>query len=295
MPLTARSASMRDAMAVHRLEFPFSVNYVCYASVGACFAVGDAGQLLDLPVLGAIAANLMLIVAALALNTAADVRNDEQHGERGHLVGATRRFGRDRVVRWAAAEAAGGMLLAGLVAVWVASAAILVTAAGIVVLQVLYNVEPVRLKRRGLIGAAVYCVSLSVLPFLLSYWTIRSQLDASTWTIVAGLWVLAVGRATLWSVPDRVADIRTGLRTPAVRHGFAGAVAVSVAAVIVGLAVTGWGLWWRFGPAWALPLVVLQGAFLYGTVAPTSRRIQRRAMPPVAVGMVALTVTPLVA
>jgi 4-hydroxybenzoate polyprenyltransferase len=287
--------AVRDALVVHRLEFPFSVNYVCYASVGACFAAGDAGRLLDLPVLAAVTANLMLIVAGLALNTAADVRNDEQHPERGLLVGATRRFGRDRVLRWAAAEAAGGMLLAGLVALWVARPAILVTAAAFVVLQVLYNVEPVRLKRRGLTGAAVYCASMAVLPFLLSYWAVRPELDVSTWTIVVGLWVLAVGRATLWSVPDRTADIRTGLRTPAVRHGAAGAVTVAVMVVVVGLVVTGSGLWWRFGPAWALPLVVLHGGFLYGTVAPTSRRIRRRAMPPVAIGMVALLLTPLIA
>jgi lycopene elongase/hydratase (dihydrobisanhydrobacterioruberin-forming) len=72
-------------------------------------------------------------------------------------------------------------------------------------------------------------------------------------------------------------------------------VVISNAIVLAGLVLTGWGLWWRFGPAWALPLTALQGAFLAGSVSPSSRRIRRRAMPPVTIGMVALTVAPLIA
>jgi lycopene elongase/hydratase (dihydrobisanhydrobacterioruberin-forming) len=286
---------VRDVLAVHRLEFPFSVNYLCYASWGACFAVGDAEQLLDFPVLGAMVVNLLLIVAAMVLNTAADVRTDELHRERRHLVGAARRFGRDRAVRWAATEMTVAMLLAGLVAAWSACPAVVAVAAAVIVIQVFYNVEPVRLKRRGLTGVAVFCVSVIVLPFLLSYWVVRSEVDAPVLAIVGGLWLLAVGRMTLWSVPDLAADTTTGMRTPVVRYGSTGAVALSVTVVIAGLVLTGWGLWWRFGPAWALPLVALQGAVLFGAVTPSSRRIRRRAMPPVTIGAVALTVTPLIA
>lgn len=289
------STTFRDVLAIHRLEFPFSVNYLCYASWGACFAVGAAEQLLDLPVLGAVVVNLLLIVAAMALNTAADVRTDEQHREKRHLAGATRQFGRDRAVRWAATETTVAILLAGLVAVWAACPAVVATAAAIIVIQVLYNVEPVRLKRRGLTGVAAFCVSLTVLPFLLSYWAVRPEVDAPNWPIVGGLWMLAVGRMTLWSVPDLAADTTTGMRTPVVRYGPAGAVALSVTVVLAGLVLTGWGLWWRFGPALALPLVALQGAFLTGSVAPSSRRIRRWAMPPVTIGTVALTITPLIA
>lgn len=287
--------TVRDVLAVHRLEFPFSVNYLCYASWGACYAVGCPQQLLDSPVLGAVVVNLLLIVAAMVLNTAVDVRTDEQHREKRHLAGATRRFGRDRAVRWATAEMTIGMLLAGLVAAWSARPAIAATAAAIILIQVLYNVEPVRLKRRGLTGVVVFCVSLMVLPFLLSHWAVRPDLDAPVWAIIGGLWVLAVGRMTLWSVPDLAADTTTGMRTPVVRYGPAGAVALSVTVVVAGLVLTGCGLWWRFGPAWALPLLALQGAFLSGAIAPTSRRIRRRAMPPVMIGTVALTVAPLIA
>src|SRR5689334_1156663 len=171
----------------------------------------------------------------MALNTAADVRTDERHREKYHLAAATRRFGRDRAGRWAAAEATVAMLLAGLVTAWSARPAVLAAAAAIVVVQVLYNVEPVRLKRRGLTGVAVFCVALTVLPFLLSYWAVRPEVDTRTWVIAGGLWVLAVGRTTLWSVPDLGADAATGMRTPVVRYGPARAVVISNAIVLAGL------------------------------------------------------------
>jgi 4-hydroxybenzoate polyprenyltransferase len=281
---------------VHRLEFPFSVNYLCYASWGACFAVDDAEQLLDLTVLSAIAVNLLLIVAALALNTAADIGTDERHPERHHLATAAQRLGRDRVIRWAATELTVALVLAWLVALWSGHPLVAAVAALIIAIQVLYNAEPVRLKRRGLTGAAAFCAAVIVLPFLLSYWAIRPDVDAPSWLIATGLGLLAVGRATLWSIPDLAADAMTGMRTTVVRYGTVGAMSITVTVMIAGLILTGWGLWWRYGPAWALPLVAVQGAFLYGSVSPSSLlRIRRRVMPPVVIGSVAMTVTPLIA
>lgn len=297
-------AAWRDLLAVHRLEFPFPVNYLCYASCGACFAAGDPARLADLTVLAAITANLLLIVAGLVLNTAVDVRTDERHRERQHLARAARRLGTRRLARWAVTELTVALLLACLVAVSADRPLIAATAVVITVIHVLYNVEPVRLKRRGLAGVAMFCTATLVLPFLLSYWTVRAHVDAPSWPIVAGLGILSVGRMTAWSVPDHDADASTGMRTPSVRYGPAGALSRSVAFVIVGLAVTGWGLWWRFGPMWTLPLVALQGAFLYEPVVQVHRRradvtsahrIRRRAMPAVMTGTVALTVAPLIA
>jgi 4-hydroxybenzoate polyprenyltransferase len=294
-----------DVVAIHRLEFPFPVNYLCYASWGACFAVGDARQVMDFTVLAAIAANLLILVAALALNTAVDISTDERHGEKSHLASAARRFGRHRVIRWAATETAIGLLLVGLVTARSGRPSIVAIAAVMIALHVLYNAEPVRLKRRGLIGVAAFCVSVIILPFLLSFWAVRPDVDPPCWPIVAGLGTLAMGRMTLWSVPDLTADAATGMRTPVVRYGPAGTLALSFAVMIAGLLLIGWGLWWRYGPVWALPLVALQGSFLYGSLALvrhgddqnllSSVRIRRRAMPPAMIGTVAMTIAPLIA
>lgn len=291
----------RDIRAVHRLEFPFPLNYVCYASLGACLAAGDLAELAEPAVLAAVAANLLLIVAGLPLNTAADVDTDQRHPEKRYLARAARRLGTRRLVRWAAVELAVGSALAGLAALWAGRPLLFAAAVAIVVLQVLYNVEPVRLKRRGLAGVVAFCVGTVVLPFPLSHWALRPDVDAASWLLVAGLGILSVGRMTTWSVPDRAADLATGLDTPSARYGPTGALARSVALLIVGLVLAGWALWWLFGVLWALPLVALQGVVLYDAVGrlrrgtASSRHLRRGTMTPAMVGMVALTLTPLVA
>lgn len=301
MARLASAPTWRDVLAAHRLEFPFPVSYVCYASWGACFAAGDVARLANPAVVAAIVANLLLITAGLALNTAVDVRTDERHREKSYLARAARRIGTGTLVRWAVAETAVALLLAGLAAVWAGRPLILAAAVVIVVPQVAYNVEPVRLKRRGIAGVVAFCVGTIVLPFLLAYWAIRPDVDARSWVVVAGLLLLSVGRMMSWSVPDRAADVATGIRTPSVRWGQTGALARAVAVMIVGLVVTGWGLWWRFGPLWALPLVALQATFVYDAVVQlrrglaSVRHIRRNAMTPAMIGMVALTVAPLVA
>jgi 4-hydroxybenzoate polyprenyltransferase len=295
----------RDAVTVHRLEFPYPINYLCYAGWGACFAAGAPGRLLDADALAAVLANLLLIVAGLALNTAADVRTDARHRDRGHLAGAALRLGRDRVVRWAGLELIVALALAGLVAARSERPLVAVAAALVIVLQMLYNTEPVRLKRRGLPGVAAFCVAVIVLPFLLSYWAVRPDLDPPVRLIVAGLAALAIGRMTLWSIPDLAADASTGMGTPSVRHGPGRTLALALAVMIAGLALTGWGLWWRYGPVWAVILVAVQGTFLPGAAAllrhaddpatASSVRIRLRAMPPVMIGQVALAIVPLIA
>jgi lycopene elongase/hydratase (dihydrobisanhydrobacterioruberin-forming) len=290
----ASAASRRDVLAVHRLEFPFPVNYVCYASWGACFAAGDVAALADPAVAAAVVANLLLITAGLVLNTAADVRTDERHREKRYLARAARRFGTGTLIGAAVAEAAAGLLLACLAAVWAGRPLVAVTAVVIIVTQVLYNVEPVRLKRRGLTGVAAFCVAEVVLPFPLSYWAVRPDVAAACWPIVAGLGILSIGRMTQWSVPDRAADVSTGIETPSVRYGQTGAMSRAVALMIAGLVLAGWGLWWRFGVLWAVPLVALLAVQLRRRPA-SSRHIRLATMTPAMIGMVALTLTPLVA
>jgi 4-hydroxybenzoate polyprenyltransferase len=200
------------------------------------------------------------------------------------------------------AELAGAALLAGLVSVWSGRPLIAAAAIVTIAIQVLYNTEPVRLKRRGLTGVAAFCAATLVLPFLLSYWAVRPDVDVTTWLVVAGLWLLAAGRMTVWSIPDLAADAATGMRTPAVRYGVAGALVRCAALFAAGLVLTGCGLWWRYGPGWALPLTAVQATFL-GDAASLLRqptrvskaRILRRMTPPATIGTVALAVTPLVA
>ncbi|HET9142824.1 UbiA family prenyltransferase [Actinophytocola sp.] len=294
-------ALARDLAAIHRLEFPFSVNYLCYATWGAAVAAGDPARLADPAVPAAVIANLLLIVAALALNTAADTRTDTRHPERSAVAAALRRVGRRRVIGLATAELAVALLLAGAVAAGTGRPMILAAAVLAVVLQVLYNLDPVRLKRRGLPGVVAFCAAVFVLPFLLAHWAVRPGVDPASWPVAGGLGILAVARMTLWSVPDRAADTAAGLGTPAARHGPAGAAALSLTAFVTGLTLTGWGLWRQYGLGWAVPLVTLQAwpASTAATVlrhphSPTdSWHLRHRAFPPATLAMIGMTVAPL--
>jgi 4-hydroxybenzoate polyprenyltransferase len=290
-----------DIVVVHRLEYPLPVNYLCYAAWGACFAVPHARDLLGAGALSAIVANLLLIVSALLLNTAADIPTDQHHAERSHLASAALRVGRGRLLRWVAMEMLCAVVL--VLVVWARSGRwfVLGAAAAMILLQVLYNVEPSRLKRRGFVGVCAFCTAVVVLPFLLSYYAVAPNLDWSVWPILLGVGLLAIGRMTGWSILDRTADAATGIGTPAVRHGAARALTLACSTMAAGLTLTASGLWWRYGFVRAIPVVCCHGGAIVllrrivGEAEPSSVRFQRRVMPLVAVGDLVLAITPLVA
>lgn len=305
MPRVNRGPLGRDLLAIHRLEYPFPINYVCQASWGACFAVKSIGQLASVSVLAAVVANYLLIVSVLALNTAADIRTDERHPQRGYLASTARRFGRIRVLRWAGTEMACALVLTIPIAAWSGRWFVPGTAAAIIVLQLLYNLEPIRLKRRGFVGPIAFCASVILLPCLLSYSAVRFELTAMTWLTFLGLGIMAIGRMTWWAVPDLTADAATGMTTPAVRYGAVRSLVLSCLIMATGLILLGGGLWWRFGPAWALAGMAGHAVFLSGVLSllhggiesgpPNSVRMRKRAMPLVMVGDMMLVIIPLIA
>jgi hypothetical protein len=75
--------------------------------------------------------------------------------------------------------------------------------------------------------------------------------------------------------------------------------------MLAGLRLLGWGLWWRYGPAWAWLGVAMYGVFLGdaltlfrpapGRGLPSSVRMRKRAMPLVMIGDVVLLIIPLAA
>jgi lycopene elongase/hydratase (dihydrobisanhydrobacterioruberin-forming) len=283
-------------LTVHRLEYPLI--YLAYAVGGACFAVVEVRQLLGLAVLLAVAANMLLIVSGLALNTAMDMETDRRQAGREYLASAAIRLGRGRIVRYALTEMIIAIGLAAAVSARSGRPNAVVAAAVIIALQVLYNLEPVRLKRRGFLGVTAFCGAVVMLPFTLSYFAVRGGIDISVWPILLGVGMLAIGRMTWWSVPDRMADAATGMRTPAVRHGAVRALAASSVIMLVGLIMTGWGLWWRFGPGWAIPAVATHGGalvILHRAAIPSATHANRHAMPLVAIGELVLMMTPLAA
>ncbi|NIH80193.1 UbiA family prenyltransferase [Amycolatopsis viridis] len=257
-----RLRGWREVLAVHRLHFPLPVSYLAYTCWGAAFA--GPRHLLDGPVLVTVAATLLALLAALAMNTAADMPTDELDADKAGLAGAARKVGRGRIMAWVAAEAGAALALAAVVAVWLARWAVVLVIAAVVVAHVLYNVEPVRLKRRGFAGPAVFGAGFLAVPGLASYLAVRPELEGSMVPVLAGLCVLGFGRTAWFSVPDHAVDARTGVGTPGARHGPRRTLVVSCLITAAGLALLGSGLWWRYGPGWAAFGVLGEGSFLAG-------------------------------
>ncbi|MBK1786986.1 UbiA family prenyltransferase [Prauserella cavernicola] len=292
----------RDLAVVHRLEYTLPVSYLCYAVLGACVAADGAEQA-AIPVLLAVVANLLLIVGPLALNVAADLRADERNPEKRYLASATTGVGRVRTLRWAVTELTVGAALACVVTVWTGSWPVALVAAAIIALQVAYNLEPLRLKRRGLAGPAAFGIASVGLPFLLSYAAVSHAVPGSAWLLAAGVGVLSTGRTLWWSLPDRAADAATGIAVPVARFGVRGTRVLTCAVLVAGLVLLVAGLWLHYGPAWALLGSAGHAIFTgwlavlalrpSGHAAPSARRMLTRSLTLVALSEVLLVATAL--
>jgi 4-hydroxybenzoate polyprenyltransferase len=305
LSMPSRRVYWRDLLRVHRLEYPFPVNYLCHASWGAAFAVSRPRELLDLPVLAAIAAAVLPLVSQNLINAAYDVRADAVNPGKKHLGEATLRLGRSRVLRWFAVETVLALTLATAASVSAGRPWVLAAVATSVVLWLLYNLEPVRLKRRSFINPVSYALTFVLLPCVSSYSAVRPDFPWWVWTTWSGMGVLLIARTLWWSIPDRGADASVGDRTPVVAHGARRALAIACVMTAAGVGVTGWGLWQGYGPLWSLLYVVAATLFLVDKLGllrrisdddlPHEKRMRTHSLTVVMVSDVLLVLIPLLA
>jgi len=249
----ARRGGLRHSLFwAHRLEFPFSLAYLCHAVWGASWAVTQPRQLLAAPVLALVAANVSHQVGEVVLNAGLDVDSDARNPEKRVVAGAAQRLGRRTLLGLASAELAVPVLIAAGVSVALSRPSIVAWMAVIVALQVLYNVEPVHLKRRGMANPITLALTYPVLPALPVYLAVRPTVSPAMWLVLLGMLFAATARTLWWAIPDRVADLAANCSTPVVRLGFARSLLVAGLLSTVGTVLIGGALWWRYGAAWAL-------------------------------------------
>jgi lycopene elongase/hydratase (dihydrobisanhydrobacterioruberin-forming) len=298
-------SSWQDVVRIHRVEDLFHVRYLCRAVLGACYAASDAHQLSTWPVLLAVTANLLTIAGGNALNSAVDISTDAHTVGKGDIAQAVFRLGRRQTMSWAATEMIVALAIATAMSLWLDRVLIAANVALTVALWLLYNLEPVRLKRRGLANPVTIALLFGPLPSLVSYSAVRPDLTGSALLIFTGLGALITGRA-LWStVPDQIGDKATGMTTPTVRYGTCVVIAIVCSATIVGMGLLGWGLWWRYGPLWALVGTTVNGPFLLSKLVllrrlpnyplPHPTQLRRRDLSSIMIADILLTVLPLLA
>jgi 4-hydroxybenzoate polyprenyltransferase len=261
--------------------------------------------LLDVPVALAVVANLPLPVAMNVLNGAVDVRTDERTPNKRAAAAAMLRLGTRRAARWALIEMAFSLVLAAVVSLWTGHWLVVAAVAMIIVLHVLYNVEPVRLKRRGFANPVTLGLSFGFLPCVVSCAAARADIPLSLWLIFAGLGASVTGRALWWMVPDRAGDAASGMTTLVVRHGAYRTLLLSCVIALAGPVSLGVGLWSRYGVIWAIVGIAVGAVFVIGQLAvlpgtsdralPSSARMRRRNMTPMMVANVFLAALPVIA
>jgi 4-hydroxybenzoate polyprenyltransferase len=295
----------RDLARVHRLEYPLPIHYLCYALWGACYGAGAVERLIAVPVLLAVTANLLSPVAMNVLNGVIDVGTDARTPNKRAAAAAMRRLGAGRALWWAALEMALTLVLGLAISVWTGHW-LAITAVGLMVaLHVLYNIEPVRLKRRGFVNPVALGAAFGFLPCVVSCAAVRADIPISLWLIFVGLGVSVTGRALWWMVPDRAGDAATGVTTLAVRYGTHRTILLSGLVALLGLGLLGAGLWLRSGAVWAIVGLAAGAIFVIGQLTvlpgasdralPSSARMRRYNMTPMMAANVALAVLPLVA
>ncbi|MEU3270942.1 UbiA family prenyltransferase [Saccharomonospora sp. NPDC006951] len=299
--MTATPSTVSDLITVHRLTHPMPVMLACYGLWGACFAaiVTDVDWLLAIP---AVVANVLFLVAGLALNTVADSESDKFHSEKRSLSFAVGRISPRNTVYWAVAEILCGLVLVVMICVVTGRWQVLGYALAIVAAHLAYNLRPLRMKHRGWPGSVVFGLGMATLPCLLSYSAVAAHLDPGAALVAAGLGILCTGRTAWWSVPDLDGDIKAGDGTPAVRHGAARTTGVASATMAAGIAVTAGALTALLGfgaaaVAVAMHVVVLAIAIapLTGSRLPVAAWAGKRVLLFVTLGELSLVLVPLVA
>ncbi|GLZ28715.1 hypothetical protein Lesp02_09050 [Lentzea sp. NBRC 105346] len=276
---------MPPLIRVHRLEHPFGLHYIVCATWGACY-----GLRFDLIVVLAIVANFIVIVSGNPLNALADVRNDRATHDKRHIADAVREIGTYRLGVLVALEMIIALAIATVVS-WKAATGI----ALIILVYLAYNVEPLRLKRRGYLGPVSMSITNWLLPSVIAYGAAGGQPDPAVWLVFAGACILASARAVWWAVPDRTADARVGALTPVVLHGRRHALMVTARITVAGLLLLGGGLWLRYGGAWAVAGVVASATFLLATELPTTSLMRRYGMTLVICSTVVVASIPMLA
>lgn len=255
---------------LHRLEHPFGVHYVCAASWGACYATR-----FDLAVVVAVLANLVAIISGNPLNAFAE----------HPVTRAVREVGARKVLALAVFEMVFALALAVAVSWRVAAGVGL-----ILVLHLAYNLEPIRLERRGCAGPVTLAIATGLLPSITAYSSAGGRPDPAVWLLFSGTAALATARALWWAVPDR-ADARAGAVLHATRHAMDAATQLTVG----GLLMVGGGVWFRFGPFWAAAGVVACSAFLLAQNLPTARQRVRYGTSAAVASTIVLAVIPALA
>lgn len=220
---------------------------------GMAVAARRPSDLWSLAAILAFLINGLSLFSGFVLNNYSDYPIDRRSPIKGYVADAVERVGRSKTLAlyWVeqaitvAAAAAVSLLLNN----WVF---VVVKAAGIVS-GMLYNGEPVRLKRRGIWNPIIFLIRFGFVPGMIAYLAVHDGvIGTGGWLALIGASLLSFSRGFWNSVSDTAEDRAEGIVTPATRYGPRAAMRFAVASLVPACVLIGCGLWLLLGPVYGL-------------------------------------------
>jgi 4-hydroxybenzoate polyprenyltransferase len=198
--------------------------------------------------------NGLSLFSGFVLNNYSDYPIDRRSQLKGYIADAVERVGlrRTLILYWieqavtVAAAAAVSVLLHNWLFVVVKLIGI---GAGM-----MYNGEPFRMKRRGIWNPILFSIRFGFVPGMIAYFAVHGggSIGAGAWLVLAGATLLSFSRGFWNSVSDTDEDRAENIVTAAVRYGARTAMICAVISLVPACLLIGAGLWWMFGPAYAI-------------------------------------------
>jgi 4-hydroxybenzoate polyprenyltransferase len=249
---TRRRPTLTSALkTLHRLEV--GPIYLFVLVWGMFVAARKPGDLWSAAAILALFINGLSLFSGFVLNNYSDYPIDRRSQIKGYVADAVERVGLRKTLALYWIEQ--GLTVAAAVAVsvllhnWLF---VLVKLAGIVS-GMMYNAEPIRMKRRGIWNPVMLSIRFGFVPGMIAYFAVHGgTIGIGGWVVLIGATVLSFSRGFWNSVCDTEEDRAENILTPAVRYGPRAAMQSAEAALVAACVLVGAGLWLLLGPLYAL-------------------------------------------
>jgi 4-hydroxybenzoate polyprenyltransferase len=197
--------------------------------------------------------NGLSLFSGFVLNNYSDYPIDRRSQIKGYVADAVERVGLRTTFALYWIEQALTVVAAAAVSVLLHNWLFVVVKLAGIVSGMMYNAEPVRMKRRGIWNPIMLSIRFGFVPGLIAYLAVHGgTIGIGGWLVLLGATLLSFSRAFWNSVSDTDEDRAENILTPAVRYGPRAAMGSAVASLVPACMLIGAGMWLLLGPLYAL-------------------------------------------
>jgi 4-hydroxybenzoate polyprenyltransferase len=246
---------------LHRFEV--GPVYVFVLIWGMFVAAGQPSDLWSAAAVLAFFINGLSLFSGFVLNNYSDYPIDRRSQIKGYIADAVERVGLRKTLTLYWIEQALTVVAAAAVSVLLHNWLFVVVKLAGIVSGMMYNAEPLRMKRRGLWNPIMLSIRFGFVPGMIAYLAVHDgTIGPGGWMLLVGATVLSFSRGFWNSVSDTDEDRAEHIVTPAVRYGPRAAMACAVASMVPACVLIAAGLWLALGPLYAIGVVGAAGATL---------------------------------